>query len=255
MSSFQETLQNLHALLRGGTKPRKALSYFGTTEKRLSIYPSFVKGHVVKFLDKNFLSLKTLFNEKTWNGILDEYFRKHAPTHWRLYRCAEAFPGYIQTLREKGLFEMGEFHTELADFEWAEAVVYHGEEIIPKASHLETLIVNPTLTILNFRYPIAQYVRISRSSDILHKEKAWLEHKKYLKPLEKEETVFLFRNPKTLVLNHCVPTDRMLLAIKMVHEKIRPKQAARTVGQELSIIHDALEEAQSQGLILFPEMN
>ncbi len=250
MSPFQETLENLHALLRGTEKPKDWTSYFKTTPRRLSIYPRFVKGHVMKFLSENFLSLKTLFDEVTWKKILDQYFKEYPPTHWRLFRCAEAFPSFIQNLREQNLYDIQDFHVELSEFEWMEAVIYHEEERIPSISDLQEPLVNPTLTILNTVYPLVQFANVTRSKENSSEEKEWIQNRKYLNRFDQEQIIFLFRNPMTLVLNYCIPTDRMLLAVKIVHEKISLQEVAQAVGENISAIHDALEAAMSQGLLI-----
>ncbi len=253
MSPFQETLENLHALLRGTEKPQDWISYFKTTPKRLSIYPRFVKSHVTKFLDQNFLSLKTLFDGVTWKKILDQYFKEYPPAHWQLFRCAEAFPSFIQSLKEKNLYGIQNFYVELSEFEWMEAVIYHEEERISQIFALQEPLVNPTLAILNTYYPLVQFANVTRSKENCLEEKEWIQNKRYLSLFDQEQIIFLFRNPITLILNCCVPTDRMLLAVKIIHEKISLQEASRAMDQDLTNLYAVLEEAQSLGLIVFPK--
>lgn len=250
MSRFQEVLKNIHSLVRGEKNAEELAGYFNADPRRLNIYPSFVKGHVVKFLDQNFISLRTLFNEKLWAQLCDDYFRKYPPSDWRLYKCAENFTDFLQGLIGDSRYGIQDFHVELALFEWIEVCVYKSEVVFPSQEEILTLTVNPTLQIFNFTYPVPQFVTWSRSKELSLEEKNWIENREYLNP--GENVALFFRNPYTHASNYYSAEDRFLFALKAVSEDMNLEDAAVMSGKDLSEIKSVFEEGRDRGLIFLP---
>jgi hypothetical protein len=250
MPRFQDVLKNVHSLVRGEKNAEELAEFFKADPRRLNIYPSFVKGHVTKFLDQNFISLKTLFDEAIWGPLCDEYFKKHPPSDWRLYKCAESFTDFLQGLMGDDRYGIEDFHVELALFEWMEVCVYKSEIVFPDPQEVTQATVNPTLQIMNFTYPIAQFVTLSRSKELKDEEKSWMEDKEYLK--SKENVALFFRHPFTHAANYYSGEDRFLFALKIVYEKMGMEEAAQVSGHTISDIHSVFEEARNRGLIFLP---
>ncbi len=252
MPTLQETIHNTHLLLRNDKKPEELLDFFQTDIRRLSIYPSFVKLHITKFLSENFASLKSLFEPTLWKKIITEYFKKYPAQHWQLYRSAENFPKFIRDLMANSSYDIQEFHAELAELEWIEISTYNCDIPFPSGDSIQTPIINPTLSILNLTYPVARFAQLSRISNMEASQKQWLEKKEYLMRLPIPSIVFLFRNPKTQASNFIEVTDSILFAFKIVHDQLSPEQASQQSQQSLDDVHELINEIQQLGIVILP---
>jgi hypothetical protein len=251
--SFHELTQEIHSLLRAERLPEEVAKTLEVDVNRLAIYSGFIKGHIVRMIDRSFNALKCLFDEKAWDILMDMYFKKYPAGDWRYYRCAEQFPDFIQSLKSSPDFGIQDFHVELAQFEWTELMVYNSEIILPKIGEIRSRELNPTLAVLTFRYPVADFVISHRSEKLSKNEERWMQEKKYLEMLPAPKTVFFFRNPKTQYAVFVEATDRLLFAFKVIYDGISEKEAAKTTGQSLSVVQSVLKEASQIGLILQPK--
>jgi len=247
--SFDDLTRQIHALLRAERLPEEVAAELGVDVKRLSIYPAFIKGHIVRMIDRSFQSLKSLFDGKTWDVLMDMYFKQYPARDWRYYRSAEQFPEFIESLKSSD-FGIKDFHTELAQFEWTELMVYSSEVVLPKAGEIHERELNPTLNVLTFRYPVADFVVFQRSENLSKDDESWMNEKKYLEILPVPRTVFFFRNPKTQYSVFVEANDRLLFAFKVVYDGISEKEAAKASGQTLAAVRSVLKEASHLGLIL-----
>ncbi len=249
MSSFYETLETMHQLLRGEKSPEEVAEIFGADPNRLAIYQGFVKGHIAKTLEKNYCLLKRTILPEIWKKLVDQYFTKYPALDWRLNESTEKFPFFLQdSLSQKDL-QLNEFHVELAKFEWEEVNIFNTDATIPSPTQIDQLILNPTISILQFTYPIAEFVKQIR----VGKKNKWLEEKKFFEEREQEEIVFLFRNLQTYRCNFLQGNDNILFAFKVVHENLSLSQAAEATGQEISIIKQIIREVSQTGLIILPK--
>lgn len=252
--SFNELTQEIHSLLRAEKSPEVLAKELDVDVKRLSIYPSFIKGHIIRMIDRSFKSLKSLFDAKSWESLTDKYFREYPADDWRYYRCVEHFPEFIQGLKSLPDFKIQDFHVELAQFEWTELMVYSSEIILPKKNEIRSRQLNPTLAVLSLNYPVVNFVNCERAESLSKNEEHWMKEKNYLEKLSAPKTVFFFRSPKTQYAVYTQATDRELFAFKMVHDDISEKEAAKLSGQTLAVIQSVLKESVQLGLILAPKV-
>lgn len=249
MPTLEETMRMMHSLLRGEKTPAEMKEFFGTSEKRLEIYQRFVRNHVIKTLAKNFTMFRRLVKKEAWQGLRDEYFKNYPPTGWRLNDTCKSFVDFIaQKVREEKMFGGEEFYIELAQFEWEEVIVYCNELVIPKANEIESPLLNPTLSIMDFRYPIGKFIYFWRNKQ---RKDPWITEKEYLKP--QPQMLFLVRHPQEQRVFFHVATDPLLFAFKVVHDQISLEDAVKLSGQTPQTVRKILADAHQAGIIILPE--
>ncbi|BBM85634.1 HvfC/BufC family peptide modification chaperone [Candidatus Uabimicrobium amorphum] len=249
MPTLEETMRMMHSLLRGEKTPEEMKEFFGTSEKRLEIYQRFVRNHVTKTLAKNFVMLRRLVKKEIWQGLRDEYFKNYPATGWQLNDTSKSFVDFIaKKVREEKMFAGEEFYIELAQFEWEEVVVYCSELITPKPHEIETPVLNPTLSIMDFRYPIGTFIYYWRNKK---RKDPWIIEKEYLK--EQPQMLFLIRHPQEQRVFFHVATDPLLFAFKVVHDQISLPDAIKLSGQTEDTVRKILADAHQAGIIILPE--
>ncbi|WP_372366529.1 putative DNA-binding domain-containing protein [Candidatus Uabimicrobium sp. HlEnr_7] len=250
MSSLEETMRMMHSLLRGEKTAKEMTEFFGTNEKRLAIYQRFVRNHVVKTLGKNYIMFRRLVKKELWGILSDQYFRDYPATGWRLNSCTKLFVDFIaKKVREEKALGGEEFYIELAQFEWEEVIVYCSENVIPKSQEIANPVLNPTLSVMNFEYPIGTFTMHWRGGK--RKEEPWITSKVYLQ--KQPQMVFLLRHPQNQKVNFHVANDRLLFAFKVVHDEIDIENAVSLSGQNEETIRMILNEAHQAGIIILPE--
>lgn len=117
-------------------------------------------------IDSIYPGCAKLIGEK-WDEVVDDYLQKYPPNHWRLNMIASRFPQYIS---QYGASWLGQFPflAELADYEWIELELMEKDiEIIvsqapsfdsPEAFSKFGPVVNPTLVVRQYSYPITKIV-------------------------------------------------------------------------------------------------
>lgn len=246
--TLHETFETMHRLLRREITPAEASTRLGCEESRIALYPEFVLDHVRNVLVKNFTSLAGLCSAEDWEGIVKEYFRTNPPDHYELNANAARFPAFLQSLAEQGRFGLGEFHLELAEVEWLEWEVFSSPKEIPLPQEIREPVLNPTLAVLELKYPVVEYLR------------TWERGKARgfpagVPPVPEEEDggiVFVFRHPGTHEAVVQRATDPELFGFKVVHESIPLNQAAEEAHISLSEAESLLLDAAAKGLVILP---
>jgi len=249
MPSLEETMRLMHSLLRGEKTPQEMAEVFNADPKRLEIYQRFVRNHVTKPLARNYAIFRRLVKKDIWIPLREEYFINYPATGWQLNASSEKFIGFIsQKIREQNFLDGEEFYVELLQFEWEETITYCSEEVIPKPCEVNIPTLNPTLSIMNFQFPIGTFVSNWREKQ---RDIPWMTEKEYLKP--QPQMLLLVRHPQEHKAFFHVANDRLLFAIKVVHDQINIEDAAKASGQEVEVIRNILQETHQAGVIVLPE--
>jgi hypothetical protein len=246
--SLHETFEAMHRLLRWEITPAEASARLGCEESRIALYPEFVLDHVRNILVKNFSALASLFSAEEWEGIVREYFRTNPPDHYEMNANAARFPGFLHQVAEQGRFLIGEFHLELAEVEWLEWVTYSSPKRIPLPAQIEQPILNPTITVLELNFPVAEYLRTWEEE----LAKGFPEGVPQAPEKEQGGIVFVFRDPRTHEAVVWTATDPQLFAFKVVQDAIPLAQAAEEARIGLPEAEAILASAEKIGFVILP---
>lgn len=244
--SMLESMRAMHQLLRGEATPEatgQALG--GAPPERLAAYQSFVRGHIEGVLTKAFPTLAELVGHCAWHALGRAFFTEVPPGDYELNGCAEAFPGWLETRIAAGESDLSEFHVELAELHLAEFAAFADEARMPAPAELEAPALNPTLRILEFTFPIAEYVARWRRRDQEGEPEV---------PTEPDpQRVFVFREAGGLRHRFQRADDRQLFAFKVVHDGTSIAAAAAAAGASEELVREVLEEAGETGLVILPK--
>jgi len=246
--SLHETFEAMHRLLRGEITPAEAAARLGCEEARIALYPEFVLDHVRDVLQKNFSALVSLFSAEQWEVIVREYFRTNPPDHYEMNANAARFTGFLHQMAEQGRFGIGEFHLELAEVEWLEWVAFSSPKRIPGPAEIEEPILNPTLTVLELNFPVAEYLRTWEEE----RAKGFPGGVPQVPEEEKGGIVFVFRHPGTHEAQVRRASDPELFAFKVIHEGIPLAQAAEEARIGLPEGEAILARAERTGFVILP---
>ncbi len=246
--TLRETFETMHRLLRREITPAEASARLGCEEDRIALYPEFVLDHVRNILVKNFPALASLFSSEEWEGIVREYFAAHPPDHYEMNANAARFPAFLHQMAEKGRFGILEFHLELAEVEWLEWTAFASPEKIPLPEEIREPMLNPTLTVLELKFPVVQYLR------------TWSRERARgftggVPPVPGEARggiAFVFRHPGTHEAVVRETTDPDLFALKVVYESIPLERAAEEAHISVLQAKALLHHAQKAGFVLLP---
>jgi hypothetical protein len=246
---LRETMDAMHRLLRGEISPNQASGLLGAPVERLAVYQNFVKSHIATVLEKDFPILRSVLGQAIWSRMVNGYFQEYPADSYELNQCAKAFPEYLDALLEIGeIPELTGFHAELALHEWTEFEVFSSETRIPHPGDILHPILNPTLEILEFDYPVSVFVRDFRLA-----EQQGIEAKRPDIPfLASPEVVFILRHPQSQLALFYRASDQELFAFKLLHDKIDPKNAELRSGLNKDVIIDLMMDAAHKGLAILP---
>ena len=245
MNGLERTVTTMHRMLRGEIEPGQAARLLNAPENRLAAYARFVRQHVRTALEKNFTVLPKLIGG-VWNQLVDSYFRKHPPRDYELNAAAADFRGFLARLVEEGRYGLTAFHVELAELEWQEWLAYSSEEVVPTPEQVDRPTLNPTLAILDLVYPAADFLDAFRESgDRMAENDASME--------PDPQTVFVFRQPRSMNAVFYKADASLLFAFKVVHERLGREEAAIQSGLPATDVSGILARASRLGLIVLPD--
>ncbi len=170
----------LQSISKDGVRLYGSLLNFGHHDVMASIYPYCQQliGH-------------------QWEETVDDYLKHFPPNHHNFNRLCARFPQYFQeTERGQRYLKKLPFIAELAHYEWIELEKMEEDVLINVAEH-QTLsspeqfpklapIVNPSLTIRRYQYPIPEIVEILEAGGKLARKIA-----------QEETIVAIYRHPNT----------------------------------------------------------
>ncbi|RMG13712.1 MAG: hypothetical protein D6729_14600 [Deltaproteobacteria bacterium] len=246
-AALHEIQQTLHEVFRGRMEPEAAAGRLGVRADRLAIYQRFVRGHILRTLAKDYPMTRSLLGEELWGPLAERYFAEYPPQSWELNAAVQAFPEFLERVRvEEGPKGLTPLAAQLAQFEWEIFAAFTHPARIPGAETLERPVVNPTLSVLSFDYPLVRWYASWDQGEVEDVPASAPE------ALPEGETVLFYRSPTTLRTNYRVATDDYLFALKVTHEGLSLEAAAQATGQPLDLCRSALDAAVEAGLVITP---
>lgn len=132
-----------------------------------------------------------------WEATVDDYIKNFPPDHFNFNRLCSRFPQYFSMTEGGAKFlKRFPFIAELAHYEWIELEKMEEDVIIEVCEHTPLTapeqfaklapVVNSSLTIKRYEYPIPQIVEILEAGGKLAR-----------KVPKEETTVAIYRHPKT----------------------------------------------------------
>jgi Uncharacterized protein conserved in bacteria len=125
--------------------------------RRSQVYEELLFNNVCGFLDRCFPVARSLLDENTWRQLNRNFYRDwqcHTPYFSRIPR------EFVQYMENTPTPEVGEWFSELLDYEWRELEADTHPAEVP---HIQTpngndcfLRVNPTLQNLQYQWPVHQ---------------------------------------------------------------------------------------------------
>jgi hypothetical protein len=246
MTTLRELQSQMHAVLRGTKSVADVARAVGVNEKRLGIYRGFVRGHVRNSLGKIYPITRQLVGRERWDTLYEGFFASCPPTSWELNTSVEPFYGYLDAQITAGAIPVSPFLASFAQYEWEEFATYIHPAAVPSPETLVAAIVNPTVTVLQFDYPVVPFVVAHPEADDVGPETLLPDR------LETPQMALLFRRAETYGVAYHVATPALLFAVRVTMEGMSVEEAATQSGQPIDAIEAAMERAIAIGLILSP---
>ncbi len=174
-----------------------------------------------------FSNCRRILGKETWGRVLAGLDEDRTPKFF-----ADVLASLESSLNLPG------FIPDLARLEWR----LHQTKNTPFFFSLrpETIIVNPSLTLVPIAWKnLASLIRTDTQKGDLD-----------LKPAQVH--VMIWRHPETNALHIREAEDIDLLALKIIIEQIEPREAATVSDANVAVIHQALDSAVTQGILLSP---
>ncbi|HEY3546838.1 MAG TPA: putative DNA-binding domain-containing protein [Propionicimonas sp.] len=244
MSSLASIMEPMHQLLRGQLSAEDLAARFGAAASRARIYQESARGHIDDVLAKNYATLRAVLGPDVWRRVADGFFAARPPSDFELNACVAALPEYLEELLERGEPGIEASHCEIAHLERLEFAVYVSCEELPAGTGAAA--INPTLEVLQTRYPVATFVEAWRRWEVGESAKPDLPR------TEAPQTVLVFRDSRTEVYAFDVADAGLLLALKVVVEAMAVQDAARAAGIAEVDVARAVERASSLGIVVQP---
>ncbi|MDD2864836.1 MAG: putative DNA-binding domain-containing protein [Methylococcales bacterium] len=136
--------------------PQKNLLPVGVKPQRMEMYRELFFNNIEGFLSANFPVLRSLFDEKTWQDFVQDFFANHVCTTPHFSEIPEEFLAYLQNKRNKE--NDLPFLAELAHYEWVEMALSISHETFGKREfeNLTTskLKLSPLAVALAYQFPV-----------------------------------------------------------------------------------------------------
>lgn len=202
--------------------------------RRLSIYGGFVQGHVRESVEKNHPLTRAAVDADTWRRLIDAYYATGPATHFELNQASSTFAAFLD--EQVHPLQLPRFLPALARFEWTDFEVYVAAEEIPE--RVEALSPNPTLVALQHPFRLVPWLRAGASRPAA--------------PEPGDETVLMWRHPRTHLTTYLQADARALLVLKLAVEQIPLEHAAREGGTDVHQLEQWVSRAAADGMVLQP---
>lgn len=235
----------LHAVVVGAREPEGVAAELGVPPEGLCLYRNFFRRHHREILETPYRVLFSLLGEETASRLVRGFQAAHPMSHREINANAAAFPGWLGERVAAGEEpELGEFHVELATLERARFEAYADPREATREGAAEGPGLNPTLAVLRFSCPVADYVDAwSRALRDGEPSPPVPEV-----PREEPEVLLVYRDPESLQGRITRGTPRLLFALKMLHEGLDPAEAGRQAGRDEAFAREALRAAEEKGV-------
>ena len=102
-------------------------------KQRMEMYRTLMFNNVESFISSNFPVLRKIFDEQSWNAMVQDFFSRHTSKTPYFSEIAEEFLHYLEHEREFHS-EDPPFLLELAHYEWVEMAASIANEYLPDSS-------------------------------------------------------------------------------------------------------------------------
>lgn len=241
-----ESIQRaLHAAVKDQRPLAEVAAELGADTARLAIYRRMIRGHVRAAVTGRLEVCCELLgageDTPAWQVLFEGYLAACPPAHWALGEAAAGFPGYLATRLEQGDPAVQPFHVAVAELEWSLFQTNRDETQLPEPRALSVPILNPTLQVLEWPWPVASFMT------------AWSRGTRPPLPTtEVPEMALVFRRPATGNPCFYVGTPTLLFALKVTHDGLSVAEAVAQSGQPPEAVTSALDVAAEIGLVLRP---
>lgn len=198
---------------------------------RLAVYGRFVDGHVQGTLEKLFPLTRSVMSAEQWARIVRAYYETAPAQHFEINQLGASFGSFLADRTEAE--GVAAFVPAVAKFEWADFEVYASEEEIP--SQVRALTANPTLTVLQHPFRLVPWMR---------------SNPRPAAPEQGDETVLMWRHPKTHLTTYLAADPRSLLVLKLAVEGISIEDAAAAGGISPAEVRAFVELFARDGMVL-----
>lgn len=202
---------------------------------RVAIYGRFVEGHIREAVEKNHPLTRSQLAPETWRLLLERYYATRPATHFELNQASASFSSFLEDQVES--LQLPPFLPALARFEWTDFEVYVAKDAIP--SHVDVLTPNPTLAVLQHPFLLVPWIRAGANRPAA--------------PQPGEETVLMWRHPRTHLCTYLQADARALLVLKLAIEQIPMETAASDGGIDAAQLEQWVSRAAADGLVLVPQ--
>ncbi len=205
--------------------------------KAIALYADLISIGQINLMESIYPACQRFISD--FEALVYKYMEECPPTHFNLNQAAKGFSFFLKK-KCPDLVKQLPFLPELADYEWLELEVMEAdvdwpahEAIVlndPALFAVYRPVLNPTMQLRNYKYPISDIVDqlIDSSSDSDLKEKS-VEQKIVSTTKKKAVTLAIFREPKT----HEVKFLQLGEITRFAIEQIRVKQPNIPTYQEL----------------------
>lgn len=235
-------LARLHEVVLGAS-PEDAAQELGLEVTGLRLYRNFFRRHHREILSTAYRVLFSALPDDVVERLVREYQATHPMSEREINANAAAFPGWLATRAEAGDPDLGEFHVELALLERQRFEAYSDPQELPGPEATPTL--NPTLRVLEVRYPLASWLGTWSAALASGEPKPEVPA-----PGDQPEILLVCRDPDSLHARVVRGTPPLLFALKMLHEGLGPAEAGAQAGRDATFALDALEQARAHGVVI-----
>jgi len=233
----------VHAVLRHDDDVATSAARLGVPESRLTIYRDFVTGHVTRVIGKVYPYVQALSAPDVWERLTLAFYHEVPARERELNACVQGFPEW---LAERGARDgLPPCAATLAQVEWELFAAWSSEVEVPDPATLAEPIVNPTLAALETRWAIVPWMVANPDAALVSPTTP--------PPAELVQVALVFRRALHHRVAYYVASDDLLFALKIVSERITPRDAAALAGVSLAEVEAALARAAEVGLVLGPQ--
>lgn len=201
---------------------------------RVAIYGGFVVGHVEAAVRKVYVLVRASVPPEQWTSLLAAYYATRPARHFEPNRAAEPFAAFLaDQVASRGL---PEWLPALARFEWADFEVYASEDDVP--AEVDALTPNPTLQALQHGWRIGAWVKAGTARPAA--------------PEAGEETVLLWRHPRTHRTIFLAADERALLVLKIALEGLDVTTVAAEGGLDEGELRRLIAAFARDGMVIAP---
>lgn len=206
----------------------------------LAFYPVLVRRNVGKILLEVYPGLRALIEREhdgLWRALVEDFWRERPPRGWDPnLHFAAGFPAFVGRRREHDP-RVTELHEELADFHWAEFLVWAAPDELPQGGGVDGV---------DHRLFVRQYSR--RVPELA---RALVEDPGAPIPAQQPTPTLIYRDPASLRVRVLYPTVTALVVLSGRRKGARAEQLVSAIpGLSVALLEQVERELLEHGVAL-----